>query len=309
MKGITASAPGKVILFGEHAVVYGRPALAAPVFSVQATAYVEEALPNSGLLIHAADLDLNLSLADAVTHGPALAAQLALEHLGTPEPDVQITIRSTIPIAGGMGSGAAVSAALIRALCTYLGHSIGDEALSALVYEVEKFYHGMPSGIDNTVICYGRPVYYIKGREPQFLLVKHPFDLLIGDTGVATPTRITVGAVREAWQRAPQTYEALFDAIGAVVEKAQAAIERGEVALLGPLMNENHALLRELGVSSPELEQLVKVARTAGAAGAKLSGGGGGGNMIALVDPANVERVGHALRKAGAVRVLHTLIR
>lgn len=309
MKGTTASAPGKVILFGEHAVVYGRPALAAPVFSVQATAHVEEAPSGSGLLIHAANLDLNLSLADAAAQGPALAAQLVLEHLGVPEPDVQITIRSTIPIAGGLGSGATVSAALIRALCAHLGRSVDDGTLSDLVYEVEKFYHGMPSGIDNTVICYGRPVYYIKGHKPQFMPVKRPFDLLIGDTGIATPTRITVGAVREAWQRAPQTYEALFDAIGAVVEKARAAIERGEVALLGPLMNDNHALLRKLGVSSPELERLVQAAQAAGALGAKLSGGGGGGNMIALVEPANIERVSAALHEAGAVRVLHTLIR
>ncbi len=309
MKGVTATAPGKVILFGEHAVVYGRPALAAPVFGVQASATVEEAPAGSGLLIYAADLGLHLSLADAATHGPALAAHLALEYLKAPEPDAQITLRSTIPIAGGMGSGAAVSAALIRALCDYLGHPIEDAALSALVYEVEKFYHGTPSGIDNTVICYGKPVYYIKGHEPCLLQVGQPFDLLIGDTGIATPTRMTVGAVREAWQRDLQTYERLFDAIGAIAREARSAIERGDVQLLGPLITRNHALLRELGVSSPELEQLVRAALEAGAAGAKLSGGGGGGNMIALVEPTNLERVSAALRKAGAVRVLHTLIR
>lgn len=309
MKGVTATAPGKIILFGEHAVVYGRPALAAPVFGVQATATVEKAPPGSGLLIYASDLGLRLSLADAATHGPALAARLALEHLKVPEPDVRITLHSTIPIAGGMGSGAAVSAALIRALCDYFGRPIEDEALSALVYEVEKFYHGTPSGIDNTVICYGKPVYYIKGYEPRLLQVGQSFDLLIGDTGIATPTRVTVGAVREAWQRDPQAYERLFDAIGTLASQARMAIEGGNVEQLGPLMTRNHALLRELGVSSPELERLVRAALEAGAAGAKLSGGGGGGNMIALIEPSKLECVSAALYKAGAVRVLHTLIR
>lgn len=308
MTAITATAPGKVILFGEHAVVYGRPALAAPVSGVRATARVEGRPPGSGTLINAADLNLTLSLTEAAGHALALTLKLVLKHLQMDEPDVLITLRSAIPIAGGLGSGAAISAALARAVCAYLGRPIDDAALSALVYEVEKVHHGTPSGIDNTVICYGKPVYFVKGSHPQIIHVGRAFELLIGDTGIAAPTRTTVATVREGWQRDPHNYETLFDRIGQIARKARGAVESGAIGQIGPLMNENHALLRSLGVSSEELERLVEAALGAGSPGAKLSGGGGGGNMIALVEPEQAASVREALIRAGAARVLHTTV-
>ncbi len=309
MSACTATAPGKIILFGEHAVVYGQPALAVPLHELRAAAYIEPGSPGGGLTIEAADLGLRLSLAEAAAHALALTARLALERLSAGEPDARITVRSGIPVAAGLGSGAAVSAALARALGEYLGSPFEAVELSALVYEVEKVHHGTPSGIDNTVICFEMPVYFVRGREPVVFHPGQPFDLLIGDTGVASPTRKTVGAVRDAWQRAPDSYETIFAEIGSVVEAARTALERGQTARLGPLMGKNQALLRRLGVSSPELERLIEAALTAGALGAKLSGGGGGGNMIALVEPETVARVRAALIEAGARRVIHTLVR
>ena len=135
-----------------------------------------------------------------------------------------------------------------------------------------------------------------------------PSHLLIADTGVSSPTRVAVGAVRRAWEQDKVRYEALFDRIAGIVERARAYIEKGMASELGPLMDENHALLREMGVSSPELERLVEVARGAGALGAKLSGAGRGGNMIALVDDQVAALVAEALRQAGAGHIIETVI-
>jgi mevalonate kinase len=301
------AAPGKVILFGEHAVVYGRPALAAPVAHVCATVTVEAAAAGDGLLIQALDLREQVTF-DCKGNPLVEIARLALAELSLPEPDWRITIRSTIPIASGMGSGAAVSAALARAISAAAGRPFPVQTVSALVYEVERLHHGTPSGVDNTVIAYGQPVYFIRGQAPQPFAIGAPFMLAIGDTGVASPTRVAVGDVRAAWQREPARYDALFDEVAAVVEAAKRAIAAGEAAALGPLMDENHRLLREIGVSGPELDRLVEAARNAGAGGAKLSGGGRGGNMIALVTRETTAHVEAALHAAGAKRVIVTEI-
>lgn len=308
------SAPGKIILFGEHAVVYGRPALAVPVTQVLAEALVEPGPPGAGLAIWAHDLGQEVVVRDAPADQPlAVAARLTLASMGLAEPDWRVVVRSTIPVASGLGSGAAVSAAVIRGLLDAAGSvlppvscSPDPAAISALIYEVEKLHHGTPSGIDNTVIAYGQPVYFVPGQAPQPFRIGRPFTLAIADTGIQSPTRIAVGDVRESWQREPERFEALFDRMAAVVEAARVAISAGESEKLGPLMDQNHVLLQQARVSCPELDALVAAARGAGALGAKLSGGGRGGNMIALVTAESASRVVGALRAAGAVRVLVT---
>jgi mevalonate kinase len=303
------SAPGKVILFGEHAVVYGQPAIAIPVTQVCATVTVEPAPPGSGLALIASNLDRRLSLATAPQDEPlAAAARLTLNHLATPEPDAILTISSTIPIASGLGSGAAVSTALVRTLANFLGHPLEPAEASALVFEVEKIHHGTPSGIDNTVVAYEQPVYFVRGRLPERLTVDEPFTLLIGDTGTASPTGKVVARVHRARQREPAHYDALFDQIGDIADQARRTIQTGDVNTLGALMDDNHELLIELGVSSPELDNLVETARFFGAMGAKLSGAGQGGNMIALVEDDFAEEVAEALTEAGAVRVISTTV-
>ncbi len=307
---VTVSAPGKVILFGEHAVVYGRPAIAVPVTQVRATAEVEPGSAGGGLRIVAADLGRTLSLVDAPEDEPLTAiVRLTLAHLGIETaPDAVITIRSTIPIASGMGSGAAVSSALAKALAVTCGRDLGPEELSALVFEVEKLYHGTPSGIDNTVIAYERPVYFIKGQPPQPFHIAHPFTLAIADTGIASPTKIAVADVRRAWQADRDRYERLFDRVGEIVQAARRAIEEGNVDALGPLLDENHRLLQEIGVSSAELDRLAGAARAAGAQGAKLCGAGRGGNLIALIRPDQARSVSEALRAAGARSIIVTQV-
>ena len=158
-----ATAPGKVILVGEHAVVYGRPAIAAPVWQTVATATIAPAAPGSGCHIIAPDVGLALRLADAGDDEPlAVVTRLALARLGiTRAPDWQITLHSDIPIASGMGSGAALSTALVRAVMLGAGHAAEPAEVSDLVYESERFYHGTPSGIDNTVVAYGMPIWFV----------------------------------------------------------------------------------------------------------------------------------------------------
>jgi len=313
MPAYFATAPGKIILFGEHAVVYGRPAIAIPVMQVRAKATVtfDPRSAAGKVMLRAPDIGLETALSDLPADHPLAvvvwkaASAMNLSHI----PACTIQVSSNIPIAGGMGSGAAVSVAILRAFSTSVGHPLSDEQVSSLAYEVEVIHHGTPSGIDNTVITYARPVYYEKGKTIEALNIKLPFSLVIGDTGIHSPTAGVVGDVRLAWEKAREPFEALFDAIGAIAASAREAIEAGLIDQLGQLINENHAKLQMMGVSSPELDSLVEIARSAGALGAKLSGAGRGGNMIALVTPENAEVVAGALTKAGAKRTIITEVR
>jgi len=303
-----ASASAKAILFGEHAVVYGQPAIAVPVSDLRAFATVE---PNqSGLRIATADLEIPVNIdAESVDDALALTARLVLKTLGVPPPGATIYIRSDIPIASGLGSGAAVSTALARALLGALGRIMDDAELNGLIYEVEKIHHGTPSGIDNTVIVYERPVYFVRSQPIETLRIAAPFTILIGDTGKSASTRAAVAGVRQLYDAAPASIAPVLNEIGELVKSARAALETGDLLALGSLMTRNHALLQRLTVSSPELDTLVAAAEGAGALGAKLSGGGRGGNMIALVAPENVAEVTAALREAGAVRVFASEVR
>lgn len=328
-KSQTAIAPGKIILFGEHAVVYGRPAIAVPVSQVSAQATIEPR-EDGRVIVDAADLAHQYDLRDAPSDDPiAMIIRLTCAKLGVAPRGFNVRISSTIPIGGGLGSGAAVSVAIARAINNFFtaenaehkkiiltsatsafsAVKLSNEDISALAYEVEKLHHGTPSGIDNTVIAFEQPVYFVRGKPIETFRIARPFTLAIADTGIAAPTKIAVGDVRRAWEQDRTRYEALFDQVGKIVNKARAAIESGQVERLGYLMNENQAFLREMGVSSPEIERLILAARTAGARGAKLSGAGRGGNVIALVNGETREEVERALMKAGAKRVIVTEIR
>jgi mevalonate kinase len=312
MPAITATAPGKIILFGEHAVVYGKPAIAAPVNQVRARAVISAApLRKQGeIQVQAPDMGLAARLEELPDDHPLLKAiKLTIEAVGISRaPACTIRLSSTIPIAAGLGSGAAITVALGRAFSAFLGKPLPDETISQLAYEVDKLHHGTPSGIDNTTITFGYPVYFERDRKIEILQVPVPFTITIADTGIQSPTSQAVGELRQAWQADPRRYEAIFEAVGAITHEARHWIESGTPAHLGKLMDENHALLSQMGVSSLELDDLVDAARQAGALGAKLSGGGRGGNMIALVEPDQAHQVSQALRSRGAVRTITTNI-
>ena len=303
-----AYAPGKVILFGEHAVVYSQPAIAVPVTQVQAKTTVEAGPEGQGITIVAKDLERSYTLEQAPP-GDALRAIVVstLEHIGVgTKHDLAITVSSTIPIARGLGSGAAISTAIVRALSQHFENLLSPQTISDLVYETEKIHHGTPSGIDNTVVAFEKPVYFVRDQKIEAFSVKRPFLLAIADTGIASPTKIAVSHVRRGWERERGKYEELFDEIGTIAEMGRCAIERGEIEAVGQLMNENHRLLQLMGVSSPELEGLVEAAREGGALGAKLSGAGRGGNIIALITQETRSRVELMLRLAGAKDIIVT---
>jgi mevalonate kinase len=311
MPAFSATSPGKIILFGEHAVVYGEPAIAVPVSSVQTRVSVNAVVGgNSGeIQIDAPDISLSAAVRELDPDHPLRAAVMAVagnKDLGE-IPACNIQISSTIPTASGLGSGAAVSAALIRALSAFLGQRLTDEQVSQLTFEVEKIHHGTPSGIDNTVIAHQKPIYYLKGEPFQFLSIGKPFSILIAGSGIPGQTREAVQQVRQNWINDPARYDSLFKSIGEISKKAKELIDTGSPADLGPLMNENHILLQELGVSTPELDLLVNAARQAGALGAKLSGGGLGGNIIALME-GGTDQITEELTKSGAVYILNSAV-
>lgn len=321
-----ASAPGKIILFGEHAVVYNRPALAVPVTQVHADVEVLDS-PRTGIFIHAPGIDLHAELTSLPSDHPIGSVILkVIQRLDiSPLPNLEVNISSTIPVASGLGSGAAVSVALIRSLSLALSkiegsflpsrtsgqrfHPISDNEVNSFAFEIEKLHHGTPSGIDNTVITYNKPVYFIKGQPVEIFTVGKPFTIVIGDTGISALTKESVNDVRLLWLRDTDKFDGLFNEIAQIALIARRSIESGKPELLGKLMDHNHSLLQELTVSSPELDQLVIAAREAGALGAKLSGGGRGGNMIALAEQAKAESVAGALISAGAKRTIITEIR
>ncbi len=311
----TASAPGKIILFGEHAVVYGRPALAVPVAQVHADVEVLDS-DSTGIWIHAPDINLHTELNTLPSDHPVAAVIHNFLFISrvTPlaptgySPNLEVTISSTIPVASGLGSGAAVTVALVRALSLHLNFPMTDEEISAFAYDIEKLHHGTPSGIDNTVVTYAKPVYFLKGQPIETFKVGAPFTIVIGDTGISAPTKESVADVRKLWEADNARWEGVFDNVGEIANEARAKIENGDWMKLGGLMNRNHALLQEMTVSSPELDGLVDAAKNAGALGAKLSGGGRGGNMIALAEAEKADEVSSALRSAGAKRTFVTKV-
>jgi len=337
MSKIVAGAPAKLILCGEHAVVYGRPAIALPLAGIRARVEIGAGQPGSGISIIARDLRRRWRLADDPAHplSELIAGMLARYAAPPSAPDLRIIISSAIPIASGMGSGAAVATALVRALAAYLGRALPPETVSALVYASEQRFHGTPSGIDNSVIAYEQPIWFQRTKEERretnnespdsssvlrpasraaaaplvaSIAIAAPFTLVIGDTGKRSATRAPVGEVRQRWQADPARYEALFNQVGALVACARSLLAQGDVVSLGPLLDQNHTLLQQIGVSSPELDRLVAAARQAGALGAKLSGAGWGGVMLALVAPEQQDAVTCALKAAGAKRVLATTV-
>ncbi len=329
-----ASAPGKVILFGEHAVVYGRPALAVPVTQVHADVEILDS-DSTGILIHAPDINLHAELNTlpsdhpiaSVIHNFLFLSRVSPSPL-TPLPkgegkfpNLDIRISSTIPVASGLGSGAAVTVALVRALSLHLNFPMTDEEVNAFAYDIEKLHHGTPSGIDNTVVTYAKPVYFVKaspspqgrgargeGNTIETFKVGAPFTIVIGDTGISAPTKESVADVRKLWEADKTRWESVFDKVGEITNEARTKIESGDWKKLGELMIRNHSLLQEMTVSLPELDKLVEAAKNAGALGAKLSGGGRGGNMIALVEPEKADEVSSALRSAGAKQTIVTKV-
>ncbi|HLU61181.1 MAG TPA: hydroxymethylglutaryl-CoA reductase, degradative [Gammaproteobacteria bacterium] len=294
-----AAGYGKIILFGEHAAVYGRHALAAPIpLAIQARV----SKGNEGVEVIIPRWNVETRLHEPATQRQGFHKQfgIILGKLGLEDRPMRIEIFPNVPRAMGLGGSAAFAVAVIRALDRHFALGLSDEEVNDLAFESETVAHGTPSGIDNTMATFGRLMLYRKGNPPlrEFLTAREPVKFVIGMTGVETLTHKTVTRVRQNWERNTALYERIFNEIDEITLQGTKALQQGNLEEMGDLMNVCQGLLNALQVSSWELEELLQIARDNGALGAKLTGGGGGGSMIALC-PDNAERVMKAMRDKG----------
>jgi hydroxymethylglutaryl-CoA reductase len=292
---------GKVVILGEHAVVYGRHAIAAPV-PLTIKALVEDCDEREGITLMIPRWGVEYQLASNPQDRRSFEkpAGVVLDRLGLSGRGMRIEVFPEVPRSMGLGGSAAMAVAIVRALDKHFKLGLSDEEVNCLAFESEKVAHGNPSGLDNTLACYGVPLVFRSGDTPlvEPLNIRVPIPAVIGMTGYEGLTAKTVGRVRAAWKQDQKLYERIFDQIDSLTLRGVQAIQDNDLKLLGELMNICHGMLNALQVSTPELEQLVDISRENGALGAKLTGGGGGGSIIAICD-GDTARVVNAIRAAG----------
>ncbi len=259
---------GKLILLGEHAVVHGQPAIALTL--------------REGVRVRVRAREPGAPASETEELRGAVAAATAALGLDE-ERAFEVSVEGELPVAVGLGSSAALAVGLVRAIAAHEGRRLDRETTARLANEVEKIFHGTPSGIDATAASQEGLIWFEAGRPPRWerLDVVVPA-LVVALSGARHHTGETVGGLSERAGRHPEVYRPIFAAIGELVRAGRTALEQRDWPLLGEIMTMDHALLRGCGVSTPALDRLVEDARDAGALGAKLTGGGGGGAIVAL---------------------------
>jgi len=308
--GVTASAPAKVILFGEHFVVYGEPAI---VLAIDKRAYAKvELRQDKRLYLHSVNLNLAGYFENGyfqVEQGDAKEARLKFKPLKLAVEKVQeiyggnvdldVEVNSTVSVAAGLGSSAAVATAVTAAVGALLKVKMSKESVFRISYEAEKIVHGTPSEVDSAVSTFGGGLLFQMDTGFRPLDVKADVPLVVGYTGVERSARVQVAKVRDIRNKYSRVIDHIMMAAREIVLRAIDALRDGDLETLGDLMNINHALLCGLGISDESLEWLVNAARNAGALGAKLTGAGGGGCMIALAEDERLKQVSEAIQRAG----------
>ncbi len=299
-----AAACGKVILLGEHAVVYGAPAIVAGIDRGARALATRRAQGPSELTLGGETFAADPEGKD--DRAKAFAALLAVEpRLGA----VHVEARSDLPAGGGLGSSAALAVAIARA-AEALGLRAGEsvEEREARVLERagawERVFHGNPSGVDAMAAARGGCFRYQRGESVRPIMPRSDLVVCVGSTGKPSSTRETVGLIASLRARRPDVVDRSIDAIAVLVKNAHLAIEAGDLRAVGSFMDLNQMLLTGLWVSTADLDYMCELARGAGALGAKLTGGGGGGSVIALVSPAQdqaegAQRILEAWKRAG----------
>jgi len=301
---------GKVILFNEHFVVYGIPAIASAI-GMKTTATIEPWQPDN-------QPELNYLLEDNRLETPGYKTEKfdqqkdSMKYIfEAAEVDLQaqpikITLEGDLVASSGIGASAASCAAIARAISGYFELDFSNEKINSIAYEGEKGYHGTPSGIDNTAATYGSLIWFKKAQVKgapnimERLTLEKPVDIVMGNTGLVANTTEAVAGVRARRDQDPEGYNKIFDEAKQLAIDARYAFEAYDLSKIGELMDTNHKLLQDIEVSCKELDLLVKIARDNGALGAKLTGGGLGGNMVALTPGEDVqEAVASAIEKEG----------
>ena len=310
MPATTATACGKLILFGEHAVVYDSPAIAIPLTGLKVRTTIEPAIgqPQGKIHIKAAALGVDHDLVELQEdHILVHTLNLLFSFLGLHQtPTCRIILTSDLPIAAGLGSSAAIAISLLRAMSAFLGHPLKPQELNTLAFHSEQGVHVRPSGIDNTVITYEKPIYYQRGEVIEFIQPIREFTFVVADSGVRKSTRESTGRLAQDLDADPGMVQPHLDAIAELVEQSKRSFQIGDIEALGKAIDANQEHLSALRLSCPELDVLILAARQAGALGAKLTGGGMGGHMLALVTSETEAAVTQALSAAGSLNVFTT---
>lgn len=276
-------AHSKIILIGEHAVVYGYPALSLPLNKIEVTCRIVPA--ESPWVLYEED---TLSM----------AVFAALDHLGLEAAYIRCQVDSMVPEKRGMGSSAAVSIAAIRAVFDYFEQDLDLETLEILANRAEMIAHMNPSGLDAKTCLSDHALKFIKNVGFSELEIDLRAHLVIADTGIYGHTREAIQKVEE---KGPQALSFLHQ-LGNLTQVIEQGIAEKDLPKIGQAMTQAHQSLAHLGVSCKEADHLVEVALEAGALGAKMSGGGLGGCIIALTrGQKEAERLAQQLEEKGAV--------
>jgi mevalonate kinase len=289
------SASGKLILLGEHAVVYGVPAIAA---GIERGAHAEATVLAAGAPSTLA-IGESTTVADPAGDDRARALAALLSE-GSALPSMAITAASDLPPAAGLGSSAAIGVAAARAAMAAAGLPADDGAAIARATAWERVFHGNPSGIDTAAAALGGCFRFTRKDGAEPIAPAREIVITVGLSGVSASTRTMVEGLARLRDRKPEMVDRSIAGIGALVDNARLAIEAGDLEGLGKLMDLNQMLLAGLMLSIEPIEHLCAVARGAGALGAKLTGKGGGGAVIALAaDAEGGARILAAFRAAG----------
>ncbi|WP_051172203.1 mevalonate kinase [Microbacterium indicum] len=296
-----ARAHGKAVLFGEHAVVYGAPAVAVPLPALAATASATLRASGPPSRIESALYAGPAEGAPAPLSPVVEAIRAALDLVGAPA--AHVSIRSDVPVGRGLGSSAAVAAAVVQAVAGAVGRALDPEERHGLIQVAERAAHGTPSGLDARAVVAAGPIRFHAGLAAP-LALGAPLTLVIADSGAPGSTAEAVAGVRAMRDARPHTAGTLIDRLGSLAKGSTEDLASGDLDALGARMTDAHGLLRLLDVSTDALDALVGAAARAGALGAKLTGGGLGGCVVALAaSPAEAEEIAGSLAAAGARQV------
>ncbi len=307
-----AAAPGKIILTGEHFVVYGAPAIVAAI-SLHSTVTAEKRLDtwteiSSTSLGYCARFRGGTS--KPVTGGKSacyalkpihVASEFMKKHFKATGQGLTIQIDSNLPVAVGLGSSAATAVSTMAAISTLYGDKVDRALLRRLAFQSEKMIHGTPSGIDQTISVYGGIVEYSRGKSFKRITPTRNISFVVGNTGKNRSTGRMVAKVKEKMLHNSVFRKEIMNSALLISQSAMHALKLGDLKKLGDLMNSNQELLEMVGASTTELDSLVLAARSAGALGAKMTGAGGGGCMIALCSSGREKKIAASIKRAGGV--------
>lgn len=292
---------GKAILFNEHFVVYGVPAIVSAIgkYTIAKVKSIDQA---GWKLNDNRSATPNYKEDKIEQQRDSINRIIKKMDIDLSKKGIEITLDGTLYCASGIGASAASCVAIARALSDHYNMNLSDEEINEIAYEGEKAYHGNPSGIDNTASTFGGLIWFERGEENVMdrINIQTPVEIVMGNSGKVANTSAAVAGVRERKEKYPDKYDEIFARAENIAYLAKAALKEEDYQELGKLMNENHKLLQQIEVSSRELDFLVKLARDAGALGAKLTGGGLGGSIIALTPGKDLqEHVANAIEKEG----------